>query len=87
MSGSISSESQKPDQESMKTYGPQLPHATVHQISSSHNTAPTKMPISELMEVSVRLGLNVAFDCVSESGPPHQRFVFQCVHCYSFTSN
>ena len=60
-----------------EAYGPQLPHATVHQVPPSRHLAPmTKMPVSELTEVAVRLGLNVTFDCISESGPPHHRFAF-----------
>lgn len=64
----------------VEVYGPQLPHATVHQVPLAKPMAPmTKMPVSELTEVAVRLGLNVTFDCISESGPSHHRtFVMKC---------
>lgn len=57
-----------------EAYGPQLPPRSLPAIQPA-----AKTPISELMELAMRMGLVCNFETVSESGPNHSRtFVISC---------
>ena len=57
-----------------EAYGPQLPPRSLPAVQPA-----AKTPISELMELAMRMGLVCNFETVSESGPNHSRtFVISC---------
>lgn len=55
-------------------YGPQLPPST-----SSAAQPAAKSPISELMELAMRMGLVCKFETISDTGPSHKKlFMIRC---------
>ncbi|XP_068699552.1 RISC-loading complex subunit tarbp2-like [Montipora foliosa] len=76
MSGSITSAPSFVPQGSSapEAYGPQLPPP------ASTALQPTaKSPVSELMELCMRMGIVCSFETISETGPTHQRlFMMRC---------
>lgn len=58
-----------------EAYGPQLPPPT----SSAAVQPPAKTAISELMELTMRMGLVCNFETLSDTGPSHKKlFMMRC---------
>lgn len=57
-----------------ETYGPQLPPATSTAVQPA-----AKSTISELMELTMRMGLVCNFETLSDTGPSHKKlFMMRC---------